>query len=247
MNHFFVSKEQINDKCVYIEGGDYNHLRNVLRVEPGEEVSVSNGEDGKEYRCILESYDDDRALLKVIFVKESNVESPAKIVLYQGLPKADKMELIIQKCVELGVAKIVPVSTRRAVVKLDDKKAAGKITRWQAIAEAAGKQSQRAIVPIIGQVMTFKEAVKEASESDVKMIPYEMCEDMNSAKEVFDGLKPGQTISIFIGPEGGFDESEVELAKSMGIIPVSLGKRILRTETAGMMVISWIDYCLEVK
>lgn len=247
MNHFFVSKEQTIDKNVFIEGRDYNHLKNVLRVEPGEEVSVSNGEDGKEYRCILENYEEDRAVLKVIFIKESDVESPANIVLYQGLPKADKMELIIQKCVELGVAKIVPVATRRAVVKLDVKKAAGKITRWQAIAEAAGKQSQRAIVPVIGQVINFKEAVKEASEADIKMIPYEMCEDMSTAKEIFTKLKPGQTIAVFIGPEGGFDEEEIELAQSMGIVPVSLGKRILRTETAGMMVIAWIDYCLEVK
>lgn len=246
MYHFFVDKSNIIDHTVIIEGTDFNHIKNVLRMREGEEISVGNGEDENEYRCAIERFEDDRVICKLLFIKEANVELPAKVILYQCLPKADKMEMIIQKCVELGVSEIIPVASKRCVVKLDDKKASSKVARWQAIAEAAGKQSKRAIVPFIGQVVSFKDALKDANRSDIKLIPYELCEGMEDTKKAFDNIEPDKTIAIFIGPEGGFDESEIEEAKDSGITPISLGRRILRTETAGMTVLAWIGYKLEV-
>ena len=247
MYHFFVDKNNIVDKTVIIEGQDFNHIKNVLRMREGEEISVGNGEDENEYRCEIERYEDDRVICKLLFIKEANVELPSKVILYQCLPKADKMEMIIQKCVELGVSEIIPVASKRCVVKLDDKKASSKISRWQAIAEAAGKQSKRAYVPLIGQVTSFKEALKDAERADIKIIPYELAEGMEDTKKVFKSIKPGTTVAIFIGPEGGFDETEIDEAIKAGIAPISLGKRILRTETAGMAVLAWIGYVLEVE
>ena len=247
MYHFFVDKNNIVDKTVIIEGQDFNHIKNVLRMREGEEISVGNGEDENEYRCAIERFEDDRVICKLLFIKEANVELPSKVILYQCLPKADKMEMIIQKCVELGVSEIIPVASKRCVVKLDDKKASSKVSRWQAIAEAAGKQSKRAYVPLIGQVKSFKEAVKDAGRADIKIIPYELSEGMDETKKVFKNIKPGATVAIFIGPEGGFDETEIDEAVKAGIAPISLGKRILRTETAGMAVLAWIGYVLEVE
>ena len=247
MYHFFVDKNNIVDKTVIIEGQDFNHIKNVLRMREGEEISVGNGEDENEYRCAIERFEDDRVICKLLFIKEANVELPSKVILYQCLPKADKMEMITQKCVELGVSEIIPVASKRCVVKLDDKKASSKVSRWQAIAEAAGKQSKRAYVPLIGQVKSFKEAVKDAGRADIKIIPYELSEGMDDTKKVFKNIKPGATVAIFIGPEGGFDETEIDEAIKAGIAPISLGKRILRTETAGMAVLAWIGYVLEVE
>ena len=247
MYHFFVSKNNIVDHTIFIEGTDYNHIKNVLRMREGEEISVGTGEDENEYRCMIEKFEDDRVICKLLFVKEANVELPAKVILYQCLPKADKMEMIIQKCVELGVSEIIPVASKRCVVKLDDKKASSKIARWQSIAEAAGKQSKRAIVPFIGQVTKFSDALKDAERADIKIIPYELCEGMEDTKEVFKNIKSGQTIAVFIGPEGGFDEGEVDEAIQSGITPISLGKRILRTETAGLAVMAWLSFVLEVE
>lgn len=247
MHQFFVQPNQINvnDKSVIITGSDVNHIRNVLRMKIGEEISVSNGQDGKEYRCGIAAMEEDCVRLELRFIKEDGVELPARVYLFQGLPKADKMELIIQKAVELGVYQIIPVATKRCVVKLDDRKARSKIARWQGIAEAAAKQSKRGIIPRVSDVCTFGEAVRLARDMDVKLIPYELAEGMNRTKEIIGNLKPGQSIAVFIGPEGGFEESEIEKALSLGIEPVTLGKRILRTETAGFTVLSWIMYQLE--
>ncbi len=247
MYHFFVEPEQIDvpGKTVTIVGSDVNHIRNVLRMKVGEELNISNGRDGKEYRCAVTACEEDRILCELRFVKEDNVELPARVCLFQGLPKADKMELIVQKAVELGACEIIPVAMKRCVVKLDDKKAAAKVARWQGIAEAAAKQSKRGIIPKVCDMMTFPEAVRRASAMDVSLLPYEMAEGMEKTRKLIDGLKPGQTIAVFIGPEGGFDESEVRLAAESGAEPITLGKRILRTETAGMTVLSWIMYALE--
>lgn len=155
------------------------------------------------------------------------------------------MELIIQKAVELGVYRVIPVATKRCVVKLDDKKAKSKIARWQTIAEAAAKQSKRGIIPQVTDVMSFRDALALASSMDVKMIPYEHAEGMDKTKAIMESLKPGQEIAVFIGPEGGFEEEEIQKALELGIEPVTLGKRILRTETAGFTVLSWIMYHLE--
>ena len=245
MYQFFVEPSQIQGTRVVITGNDVNHIKNVLRMQPGEEIAVSNGEDGKEYRCGIEELYEDEVVCTLRFIKEDGVELPSKIYLFQGLPKADKMELIVQKAVELGVYEIIPVSTKRAVVKLDEKKAKSKISRWQTIAEAAAKQSKRRIVPQIHNVMSFKEAVNYVKDMQVKIIPYELAEGMEKTRELIGSLKPGQDIAIFIGPEGGFEENEIQIALENGIEPITLGKRILRTETAGFTVLSWIVYQLE--
>lgn len=249
MYQFFVKPYQINtnDKRVIISGADVNHIKNVLRMRPGEEISVSNGQDGREYRCGILSFEEDGIICELRFIKEDKVELPSRIYLFQGLPKADKMELIIQKAVELGIHQIIPVSAKRCVVKLDDKKASSKVSRWQGIAEAAAKQSKRAIVPEVTQVMSFGQAVNKAAEMDIKLIPYELAEDMSRTRSLLESLKPGQDVAVFIGPEGGFEESEVALALTRGITPITLGRRILRTETAGLVALSWLMYLLEAK
>ena len=245
MYQFFVEPHQICDKTVTIMGSDVNHIKNVLRMKVGEELAVSNGVDGREYRCAIASLEEESVICELRFVKEDGVELSSQVYLFQGLPKADKMELIIQKAVELGVHAVVPVAAKRCVVKLDDKKAKSKIARWQSIAEAAAKQSKRRIVPEVTEVMSFKEALAFVKDFDVKIIPYELAENMSKTKEIIEGLRPGQKIAVFIGPEGGFEEAEVQSAMGMGVEPVTLGKRILRTETAGFTVMSWIMYKLE--
>ena len=245
MYQFFVEPEQICDSIITITGGDVNHIKNVLRMKPGEEISISNGVDGKEYRCGILSMEEEKVVCELRFIKEDGLELPARVYLFQGLPKADKMELIIQKAVELGVYEIIPVAAKRCVVKLEEKKAASKIARWQGIAEAAAKQSKRRIVPKVGNVMTFGEAIQRAASMDVRLIPYELAEGMGRTKELIKGIQPGQDIAVFIGPEGGFEKAEIERALAAGVEPVTLGKRILRTETAGLTVMAWIMYRLE--
>ncbi|MCI8542029.1 MAG: 16S rRNA (uracil(1498)-N(3))-methyltransferase [Lachnospiraceae bacterium] len=247
MYQFFVDPAQIyvSDKRVIITGEDVNHIKNVLRMRAGEEISVSNGLDGREYRCGILSLGEEEILCELRFMKEDRVELPSQVYLFQGLPKADKMELIIQKAVELGVRQVIPVAASRCVVKLDDKKAAAKRARWQGIARAAAKQSKRAIIPEVTEVSSFSNAVREASMMDVALIPYELAEDMSRTKEIMENLKPGTSVAVFIGPEGGFSEGEISLAAENGIRPITLGKRILRTETAGLAVLSWIMYQLE--
>lgn len=245
MYQFFVEPYQINGKEIVITGTDVNHIKNVLRMKIGEELSVSNGQDGKEYRCGIVSMDEEKVKCELRFIKEDGVELSSKVYLFQGLPKADKMELIVQKMVELGVYEIIPVAAKRCVVKLDEKKAKSKVARWQAIAEAAAKQSKRGVIPQVREVCSFTEAVKRASAMEVKLIPYELAEGMEKTKKLIEGVKPGQNIAIFIGPEGGFEEDEVSEALAEGIEPVTLGRRILRTETAGFTVMSWLMYQLE--
>ncbi|MBR3516976.1 MAG: 16S rRNA (uracil(1498)-N(3))-methyltransferase [Lachnospiraceae bacterium] len=255
MQHFFVEASQIQGNRICITGTDVNHIRNVLRMHPGEEISVSNGVDGREYRCEIDTISEDEVLCRLMFIKEDGVELPVRITLFQGLPKADKMELIIQKAVELGAAEIVPVATARCVVKLDEKKARSKTERWQMISEAAAKQSKRAVVPQVVPPMTMKEALQYASQMAVAAIPYELAEGMQATdrfleevqklalQKCADGDAP--QVGIFIGPEGGFTEEEIELAKDCNVCPVSLGKRILRTETAGLAILSVLMFHLE--
>lgn len=245
MYQFFVEPSQIQDKKVIITGSDVNHIKNVLRLKPGEEIVVRNGVDGREYRCGIEEFAQDQAICSLRFVKEEGVELPSKVYLFQGLPKADKMELIVQKAVELGVYEVIPLAVKRCVVKLDEKKARAKANRWQGIAEAAAKQSKRGVVPVVKEPMTMKEAAAYARGMDVKLIPYELAEDMAHTKKVIESIRPGESVAVFIGPEGGFEEGEVAEAIAAGIEPITLGKRILRTETAGLAVLSWLMYHLE--
>ena len=245
MYQFFVEPEQIQDKEILIQGSDVNHIKNVLRMRVGEELAVSNGVDGREYRCHIAALEEDTVRCELRFIKEEGTELPSRIYLLQGLPKADKMELIIQKAVELGAYQIVPVATHRSVVKLDEKKATAKVSRWQAIAEAAANQSKRGVIPQVQQVMNWEQAINHVKELPVKLIPYELAEDLGRTREVLENLEPGQDIAVFIGPEGGFEEREVASAMAAGVTPITLGRRILRTETAGMTVLSWLMYLLE--
>lgn len=245
MYQFFVDPSQIQGLRVVITGSDVNHIKNVLRMKKGEEISVSNGTDGKEYRCCIAEFLEKEIICTLQFIKEEGLELPSKVYLFQGLPKADKMEFIIQKAVELGVHEIIPVSCKRTVVKLDEKKEKNKINRWQAIAEAAAKQSRRGIIPKVNHVMTMQEAIAYGRNCKVRIIPYELAEGMGRTREIIDNLKPEEDIAVFIGPEGGFEETEVREAIQEGFVPITLGKRILRTETAGMTVLSLIMYRLE--
>ena len=245
MFQFFIDRVQLNNGKAYIDGPDVNHIKNVLRMQPGEEIAVSNGIDGKEYRCGIVSLTDTEIVCELRFIKEDGVELPSKIYLFQGFPKGDKMELIVQKAVELGVFEIVPVFMKRCVVKLDDKKAKSKVARYQSIAEAAAKQSKRAIIPIVHECMTFKQAVEYARDMDMVFVPYELAEDMTHTREVMSKVEKGKSIAFFIGPEGGIDSTEIDMLSNIDAQMVTLGKRILRTETAGLTVLSWLVYLLE--
>ena len=247
MYHFFVAPEQIGEKEIVITGPDVNHIRNVLRMKPGEQVRLCTGLDNKDYRCEISQIEEDCVRASIMWVEESGVELPSRIYLFQGLPKSDKMELIIQKAVELGVYQIIPMATKRAVVKLDVKKEENKRKRWNAISESAAKQSKRMIIPEVTPVMTFAQALEYAGSLNVNLLPYERAENMEKTRQIIGSIQPGESVGIFIGPEGGFDEAEVEQALSLGMRAITLGRKILRTETAGMMVLSVLTFCLEEK
>ncbi len=244
MHRFFIQHSQIQGSRLYVEGPDVNHIKNVLRMKRGDQVMVSDGE-GMQYLCALESFTDGLVWFEIVDTWKENRELSSKLYLFQGLPKSDKMELIIQKATELGVYEVVPVVTGRTVVRLDEKKAQKKTTRWNAIAESAAKQSGRSRIPRVREAMTFSEALASAGELDVLLIPYEKAEGMEATRQVIEGIRPGQSVGIFIGPEGGFEEAEVEQAVALGAAPVTLGRRILRTETAGFVMLSMLLYHLE--
>ncbi len=245
MYQFFVAPKQIQGNRIIISGKDVNHIKNVLRMKTGEEINVKTGTDGKEYRCGILEFTEEEVICELYFIKEEDVELPVKVYLFQGLPKSDKMEWIIQKAVELGVYEIIPLEARRAVVKLDEKKAKSKVTRWQGISEAAAKQSKRAVIPKVTLPMSFREALAYCRDMDVKLIPYELASHMEQTRKAISGIEKEQSVAIFIGPEGGFAEEEIREAKEAGMLPVTLGKRILRTETAGMCVLAFLLYQLE--
>lgn len=246
MYHFFVTPEQVKGEEIQIVGSDVNHIKNVLRMKIGEELQISDG-NNKKYLCEIASMTSDEVCLQVKEELKSDTELPSKIYLFQGLPKSDKMELIVQKAVELGVYEIIPVATKRAVVKLDDKKASKKVERWNAISEGGAKQSGRNVVPEVKPVMSYKEAIQYAESLDVILIPYELAEGMEKTRQMIGGILPGQSVGIFIGPEGGFETQEVECAMEHGAKAITLGKRILRTETAGLTTLSILMYHLESK
>ena len=227
-----------------ISGNDVNHIKNVLRMEKGEDISVSDGH-GRDYFCVISQMDKDRIVLEIQNSWDSYVELGTKLYLFQGLPKSDKMDLIIQKAVELGVYEIVPVVTRRTIVKLDEKKEAKKLARWQGISESAAKQAGRGRIPSVSPPVSFKDALEFAGTLDSVIIPYEKAEGMEASRAVVKGLKNKKSVGIFIGPEGGFDTEEVDAAMESGAVPVTLGRRILRTETAGLAVLSVLMFELE--
>lgn len=254
MHRFFVSDISSLDKVIEITGPDVNHIANVLRLSIGDEITISDG-SSRDYLCSITSIDtknEQKVTADIIDVFDSNAELPAEILLYQGFPKGDKFETIIQKCVELGVHEIIPVMMERTIVKLDDKKQLKKLERYKGIAASAAKQSRRGIIPEVSSFMSMKEAVKQASsDSDVILLPYESAEGMQYSRDVFNELAEGvkkeeiKRISVFIGPEGGFADSEVRALEEAGAKVISLGHRILRTETAGMTVMSILSFLLD--
>ena len=245
MHRFYVTPGQIDGSTIVIKGTDVNHIKNVLRMKSGEEIVICNGQ-GKDCYCIINKVSEGEITAEIQTDKDTGTELKARITLFQGLPKKDKMELIVQKAVELGVHDIVPVMTKRAVVKLEDKKKEEKkLERWQAIAEEAAKQSGRGIIPIVRPVQSFKEAVNNAKLLGQGIIPYENATGMQNTKHKLESLKDCESVGVFIGPEGGFEESEIEFAMSAGIHPITLGRRILRTETAGLAVLAMMVLTLE--
>lgn len=245
MHHFFAEPSDIRDRDILIRGQDFLHIRDVLRMRPGEVISVSDGVTDREYRCHIERIGEDTVCCRLDFIKEAGVELPVQVSLYQCLPKGDKMEFILQKAVELGVHEVIPVRSARSVVKLSGDKAEAKVRRWERIAEAAAKQSRRSQMPAVREVTDFSEAVRQASLMDCALIPYELSDGFSQTREVIGGLKEGERIAVFIGPEGGFSEAEIQEAAEHGIKPVSLGKRILRTETAALVFLSWLVWRFE--
>ena len=244
MYHFFVTPDNVADGKIYIEGTDVNHIKNVLRMKAGDELCVNDGA-GAEHLCEIENISEDEIVCRIISTGGTNSEPPVKYYLFQGLPKADKFEFIIQKSVELGAYEIIPVKTARSIVKYDEKKAEAKIERWRKISEAAAKQSRRGVIPEVKAIMSFKDAVEYAKALDINLIPYENFKSMEATRAVYGKVSPGMKVGIFIGPEGGFEQAEVALACEAGAHQISLGSRILRTETAALSLLSVLNYILE--
>ena len=249
MNQFFVRPEDVrkDEGIIYIFGNDVNHISNVLRMKNGEELLLSDGE-GNDYHCRISAFEENGekcVVCEIIDTTTSRSESPAKFYLFQGLPKADKFEHIIQKSVELGVYEVIPVETSRCIVKYDAKKQKSKAERWQKIAESAAKQSHRGVIPEVKAVMKLSDALEYAKDLDMILIPYENYKDIAATKATIAKIMPGMSVGIFIGPEGGFEQAEVETAIEASAIPISLGNRILRTETAPLMLLSVLTFQLE--
>ena len=243
MYHFFVEEEQVNGENAYISGSDVNHIVNVLRMKIGEELLISVKGDW-DYLCKIEEIENDRVNLKLLESMEQR-ELPIKLTLLQGIPKSDKLEMIIQKAIELGVSEIIPVKTNRVVVKIDEKKTQTKVNRWNAIAQSAAKQSKRSIIPKVLNPQTIDNALEIVKDYGVKLLPYENADGIKKTKDILNSLDSKNNIAVFIGPEGGFEEAEVKKSTDSGFEVITLGKRILRTETAGLALLSNIMIRLE--
>lgn len=236
MFNFFVDETSRQGDQFRITGADYNHIRNVLRMQPGDTFLVSCG--GASSLCRLEQLEDDAVIAQIVEENYQNTELPVRFYLFQGLPKGDKLELIIQKTVELGVAGIIPVEMSRCVMKLDEKKKKARQARWQSIAESAAKQSKRNVIPEVSDVLTYKQTMTKVREMDLFLVPYENARGMAATRDALDHIRPGMSVGILIGPEGGFDPNEIALAEEAGAVTVSLGKRILRAETAAVTAVA---------
>lgn len=235
MYNFFVNIEDKKDNRYFISSDDYNHIKNVLRMNIGEQFLVSC--EGVSDLCRLQSFEGDTVVAEIVEENYQNTNLPINIHLFQGLPKSDKLELIIQKAVELGVASVTPVAMKRSIVKIDEKKKKTKTERWQAIAAAAAKQSKRSLVPEVREVLSYKEMINAVKNLDLILVPYECANGMSATKEALSKIKSGMNIGIVIGPEGGFEQSEIDAAVDAGGKVISLGSRILRTETAAITTI----------
>ena len=249
MPRFFVKDNQVIDNKIYIQGEDIKHIKNVLRKEIGSELEICNSDNKKAYICKIINFNINNIeceITKILNEQENNVY----IDIYQGLPKLDKMELIIQKSVELGANAIVPLKLKRCVVKIDSSNESKKIERWQKIAESAAKQCGRNIIPEIKKVHTIQDIIKNKEQYNAIIVAYE-CEKENKLKNTLLELKEiykqktNINIAVIIGPEGGIDEKEIENLKNEGAYIISLGDRILRTETVALNILSIIMYEFE--
>jgi 16S rRNA (uracil1498-N3)-methyltransferase len=239
MHRFFVDKNQINNDIIEIEGTDVRHIKDVLRLKPKEEIEICS--HGITYICEIESILKDRIINKVIHRIEGRNEAPIDIILYQGLAKGSKMDLIIQKCTEIGVKEFFPLASYRSVVKINDiKREQSKVARWNTIADEAAKQSKRDILPKVQNIISFDEMIEYLKEEKCIIVPYEDERDTN----IKNALKEVQNkrINLIIGPEGGFEPMEIDKLKAIGAQIVTLGPRILRTETAGIVAATIILY-----
>jgi 16S rRNA (uracil1498-N3)-methyltransferase len=240
MHKFFVDNSNISEKSIYIIGEDVSHINKVLRLRSGEKIAVSNG-NGREFICSISEVSKKEVICEILEEFENITEAPIEITLFQGLPKSQKMDLIVQKCVEIGIYKIQPVITGRVVVKVEGKDISSKIERWRRIAEEAAKQSNRGIVPEVLEPISFDEALNQLKAMDLAIVPYEK-ERAQGFKEILLQKSEAKKIGVLIGPEGGFEESEIEECLGNGIQPITLGPRILRTETAGFVTATIILY-----
>lgn len=235
-----MTKSDIHKDHINITGEDVVHIRKVLRLVPGDNIVVCDGEKS-DYEAVIEEIKPDYVRARIKCINTSNTEPLVEVSLFQGIPKSDKMDYIIQKCVELGVNRIVPVVTERTIVRIENGKAgAAKTERWQRIALEAAKQCNRGIIPRVEQPVGFEEALGLSLKAQISIIPYEY-EQKNGIRTFITG-KEIERIGVFIGPEGGFSEKEIDKAVEEGIIPVTLGPRILRTETAGVAVMAILMY-----
>ena len=248
MHRFYLNEENSlgADDVIRLTGESYNHIKNVLRLSVGDELLVGDG-NGKDYACSILSLEQEVCLAKVTDYFDNAAELPVRITLYQGVPKGDKLELVIQKACELGAETIVPVMMKRTIVKLDEKKADKKTERYNKIAESAAKQCGRGVIPKVREFMSFEAALADAGTLDRVFIPYEDARGMEAARDEVRALKTDgvKSLGIFIGPEGGFAAEEIELAKEAGGRILSLGNRILRTETAGLAILSILGFYLD--
>ncbi len=248
MPKFFVTNEQVNQEEIKIIGKDINHIKNVLRKKIGENLIVCNQDTFIDYICEIVEYKENQIKCKIIQKLKTNSESNVEVTIFQGLPKSDKMEFIIQKAVELGTYDITPVEMKRCVVKLTDTDKRKKIERWQKIAEVAAKQCGRNRIPKINDVISIKNICNLCQKYDIVIVAYEN-EKENKLKYELEKIKLLKTtkikIAILIGPEGGFDLEEIEMLKESGSKIVTLGNRILRTETVAINMLSIIMYELE--
>lgn len=252
MPKFFVKSEQIRGNTIEILGQDVNHIRKVLRTQIDEKINICNSETGENFLCRISQIQEERIECNIISKIEENVESNIQVTIFQGLPKADKMEYIIQKSVELGVYDIQPVEMRRCVVKLDEKDKIKKVSRWQKISEVAAKQCKRDLIPKINNIINISKVCDLIKKYDIVLVAYEN-ETKNTIKEQIIKIKEMPIlqqkekikIGVVIGPEGGLELEDVEKMKQNGAEIITLGKRILRTETVALNILSIIMYELE--
>ncbi len=236
MQQFFVDKSQIGKEYITITGDDVNHIKNALRMKIGDKIRISSGQ-GDDYMCTISEMSSEFVQADIDY-DASNTELNQKIYLFQAIPKGQRMQTVIEKCVELGVSHIIPVNMKYCVVKLTKEKATARVAKYQAIAKSAAKQSKRSIIPAVGEVMDYEDAISFAKDNcDLIIVPYENYEGMKSFTNTMKLAGKASSVAVFIGPEGGFAPEEIDKIKEHSRV-ISLGRRILRTDTAAICMLS---------